>query len=200
MSILFVISAPSGTGKSTILRDARRTDPQLAFSRSYTTRAARGPERDGVDYHFTTKEDFERRAAAGEFLEFANVFGNYYGTHQSEIERAAATGCDLVMDIDVQGARQLRKRVVDAVLIFVLPPDRIELERRLRARSQDQPEVIERRLREAKAETTQYDIYDYILINDELDAAVADLRSIIRAERLRRKRMEGPVQRVLGSF
>ena len=200
MSILFVISAPSGTGKSTILRDARRTDPQLAFSRSYTTRAARGPERDGVDYHFTTKEDFERRAAAGEFLEFANVFGNYYGTHQSEIERAAATGCDLVMDIDVQGARQLRKRVVDAVLIFVLPPDRIELERRLRARSQDQPEVIERRLREAKAETTQYDIYDYILINDELDAAVADLRSITRAERLRRKRMEGPVQRVLGSF
>lgn len=200
MSILFVISAPSGTGKSTILRDARRTDPQLAFSRSYTTRAARGPERDGVDYHFTTKEDFERRAAAGEFLEFANVFGNYYGTHQSEIERAAAAGCDLVMDIDVQGARQLRKRVVDAVLIFVLPPDRIELERRLRARSQDQPEVIERRLREAKAETTQYDIYDYILINDELDAAVADLRSIIRAERLRRKRMEGPVQRVLGSF
>ena len=200
MSILFVISAPSGTGKSTILRDARRTDPQLAFSRSYTTRAARGPERDGVDYHFTTKEDFERRAAAGEFLEFANVFGNYYGTHQSEIERAAAAGCDLVMDIDVQGARQLRKRVVDAVLIFVLPPDRIELERRLRARSQDQPEVIERRLREAKAETTQYDIYDYILINDELDAAVADLRSIIRAERLRRKRMEWPVQRVLGSF
>ena len=200
MSILFVISAPSGTGKSTILRDARRTDPQLAFSRSYTTRAARGPERDGVDYHFTTKEDFERRAAAGEFLEFANVFGNYYGTHQSEIERAAAAGCDLVMDIDVQGARQLRKRVVDAVLIFVLPPDRTELERRLRARSQDQPEVIERRLREAKAETTQYDIYDYILINDELDAAVADLRSIIRAERLRRKRMEGPVQRVLGSF
>ena len=199
MSILFVISAPSGTGKSTILRDARRTDPQLAFSRSYTTRAARGPERDGVDYHFTTKEDFERRAAAGEFLEFANVFGNYYGTHQSEIERAAAAGCDLVMDIDVQGARQLRKRVVDAVLIFVLPPDRTELERRLRARSQDQPEVIERRLREAKAETTQYDIYDYILINDELDAAVADLRSIIRAERLRRKRMEGPVQRVVGS-
>jgi len=200
MSILFVISAPSGTGKSTILRDARRTDPQLAFSRSYTTRAPRGPERDGVDYHFTTKEDFERRAAAGEFLEFANVFGNYYGTHQSEIERAAAAGCDLVMDIDVQGARQLQKRVVDAVLIFVLPPDRTELERRLRARSQDQPEAMERRLREAKAETTQYDIYDYILINDELDAAVADLRSIIRAERLRRKRMEGPVQRVLGSF
>ena len=128
------------------------------------------------------------------------MFGNYYGTHESEIERAAASGCDLVMDIDVQGARQLQKRVVDAVLIFVLPPNRTELERRLRARSQDQPEVIERRLREAKAETLQYDIYDYILINDELDAAVGDLRSIIRAERLRRKRMEGPVQRVLGSF
>ena len=114
--------------------------------------------------------------------------------------RAAAAGCDLVMDIDVQGARQLRERVPDAVLIFVLPPDRTELERRLRARSQDRPEVIERRLREAKAETSQYGIYDYILINDELDAAVADLRSIIRAERLRRQRMEGPVQRVLGSF
>jgi guanylate kinase len=200
MSILFVISAPSGTGKSTILRDARRTDPRLTFSRSYTTRAPRGPELDGVDYYFTSKEDFEHRAAQGEFLEYANVFGNYYGTHKSEIDRAAAAGCDLVMDIDVQGARQLRERVPDAVLIFVLPPDRSELERRLRARSQDQPEVIERRLREAKAETSQYGIYDYILINDELDAAVADLRSIIRAERLRRHRMEDPVQRVLGSF
>jgi guanylate kinase len=200
MSILFVISAPSGTGKSTILRDARRTDPRLTFSRSYTTRAPRGPELDGVDYYFTSKADFEERASRGEFLEYADVFGNYYGTHRSEIERAAAAGCDLVMDIDVQGARQLRERVPDAVLIFVLPPDRSELERRLRARSQDQPEVIERRLREAKAETSQCGIYDYILINDELDAAVADLRSIIRAERLRRYRMEGPVQRVLGSF
>lgn len=200
MSILFVISAPSGTGKSTILRDARRTDPGLTFSISYTTRAPRGPELDGVDYYFTSKEDFEERASRGEFLEYADVFGNYYGTHRSEIERAAAAGCDLVMDIDVQGARQLRERVPDAVLIFVLPPDRTELERRLRARSQDRPEVIERRLQEAKAETSQYGIYDYILINDELDAAVADLRSIIRAERLRRQRMEGPVQRVLGSF
>lgn len=200
MSVLFAISAPSGTGKSTLLQAVSAADPRLTFSRSYTTRAPRGVEQHGVHYYFTSREEFQSRITADEFLEYAKVFGNYYGTHRSEIARAAESGQDLVMDIDVQGARQLKEKVPDAVLIFVLPPDRAELERRLRARSEDPASVIERRLQEAHAELKEYEIYDYILINDQLEMAVCDLQAIIRAERLRRHRMANQATTLLAQF
>lgn len=201
MSILFVISGPSGAGKSTLLKEVMALDSGLTFSISYTTRAPRGHEQHGVNYFFTTVQDFEARIAAGEFLEHAQVFGkDYYGTNRSELRRAAEAGKDVVMDIDVQGAAQLRERVPGAVLIFVVPPSLAELEARLRARKEDKEEKILRRLAEARLEVAEAEKYDYILVNGQLPAAVAELRSIIVAERLRRAKAAPAVQAVLASF
>ena len=172
----------------------------LRFSVSYTTRAPRGREVDGHEYFFITRQEFEQRLQRNEFLEWAEVFGNYYGTHQGELERAEREVVDLVLDIDVQGARQLKERIPGAVSIFILPPSRKELEQRLRARSQDSEPVIERRLREAAEEIRNYSQYDYVLVNREVEASVETLGSIVEATRSRRERMEREIRPILETF
>lgn len=200
MSGVFIISAPSGSGKSTLVGGLFRTVKGLQFSISYTTRQPRGSEKEGEHYHYISREEFEARIALGEFLEHAQVFGNYYGTHVSELEKAKAAGNDLVLDIDVQGARQLKDRVKDAVSIFVLAPSRAILEERLRSRGEDSEEVIQRRLREAAEEIRNYTLYDYVLVNQQVDESVEMLVSIVHAERVRRRRMEEQVRPILESF
>jgi guanylate kinase len=186
MSIVFIISAPSGSGKSTLVSDLRRIVPGLEFSVSYTTRPPRGSEQNGREYCFVTPVEFEEMVRRGEFLEHANVFGNRYGTAKRFLREAEQKGHDLLLDIDVQGAKQVKERIPLAVSIFVLPPDRETLEWRLRHRGLDSEDVIRRRLIEASHEIENYDKYDYILVNDRLERAVDELRAIVLAERLRR--------------
>jgi guanylate kinase len=200
MSTVFIISAPSGSGKSTLVNKLMHCLPDLRFSVSYTTRPPRGNERNGQDYYFITREDFQSRIDNDEFLEWADVFGNYYGTHQSELDRAAAEGKDLVLDIDVQGARQLKKKIRSAVSIFILAPSREILEQRLRARSQDSEPVIKRRLRGAAREIRKYRQYDYVLVNREVEASVDTLVAIVKATRSRRDRMEKEIRPILVTF
>src|SRR5579883_1311559 len=191
MSMIFIISAPSGSGKSTLTRGLLERVDRLRFSVSYTTRAPRGQEVNGKEYYFISRREFEQRIDRGEFLEYAEVFGNYYGTHISELNRAADEGVDLVLDIDVQGARQLRDRLpISSVSIFILAPSRQILEERLRARSQDSDEVIARRLRDAAQEIRNYKRYDYVLVNQEVEASVARLVGIVTEERNRRQEIE----------
>lgn len=200
MTTIFIISAPSGSGKSTLVSRLLGDVENLTFSVSYTTRRPRGREVNGAAYHFIDRAEFERRIGANEFLEHADVFGNYYGTHVSTLETARRQGKDLVLDIDVQGAAQLKKRIPDAVSIFVLPPSREILEERLRARSQDAEEVILRRLADAAREISNYRLYDYVLVNNDLNLAVETLKAIVRAERVRRIRVEEKIQPILDSF
>jgi guanylate kinase len=200
MTTIFIISAPSGSGKSTLTSQLIQRVPNLRFSVSYTTRAPRGQEKDREAYFFISREEFEQRAQAAEFLEYAEVFGNYYGTHISELARANRDGYDLVLDIDVQGARQLKEKIPAAVSIFVLPPSRQVLEKRLRARGQDSDEVIQRRLREAAEEIRNYFRYDYVLVNQEVAASVDTLVSIVKATRSRRDRMEDSIRPILETF
>ena len=200
MISVFIISAPSGSGKSTLVHRLLTTVPNLTFSISYTTRPPRPAETNGVDYVFICREEFEERLARSEFLEYAEVFGNYYGTNRETFERAVREGRDLVLDIDVQGARQLKVAIPEAISVFVLPPSRNVLEQRLRARSQDSEEVIQRRLQGAAAEVRNYTQYDYVLINREIEESAARLESIVKAERLRKARMEEQVRPILESF
>jgi guanylate kinase len=200
MTTVFIISAPSGSGKSTLTHRLLKEIPNLRFSISYTTRAPRGQEQDGKDYFFISPADFEARIAKGEFLEYAKVFDHYYGTHTGELERAAAEGVDLILDIDVQGARQLKEKSPAAVSIFILPPSQQVLEERLRARSQDSEPVIERRLRDAAEEIRNYKQYDYVLVNREVEASVDTLKSIVKATRSRRDRMEREIHPILETF
>src|ERR1700689_2619344 len=200
MTTVFIISAPSGSGKSTLVHRLLKNVPNLAFSISYTTRQPRPSETDGVDYSFINRKDFEDRLARGEFLEYATVFGNYYGTNRETFESATRQGNDLVLDIDVQGARQLKVAIPQAISIFVLPPSRKVLEQRLRSRSQDSEEVIQRRLLGAAAEVQNYTQYDFVLINRDIDEASARLANIVEAERLRKVRMEEEVGPILESF
>ncbi|HUO28068.1 MAG TPA: guanylate kinase [Bryobacteraceae bacterium] len=200
MSTVFIISAPSGSGKSTLVRRLLGNVPGLMFSISYTTRAPRGHEVKGESYHFIARADFEARIARGEFLEHAEVFGNYYGTHCGVLEQARRQGLDLVLDIDVQGARQLKGKIPEAVTIFILAPSRAILEQRLRLRSEDSDAVIERRLRDAANEIRNYSAYDYVLINKELPESDQTLAGIVRAERVRRSRMEEQIRPILETF
>ncbi len=200
MSIVFIVSAPSGSGKSTLVGRLLKRLSSLTFSISYTTRSPRGSERPGEGYHYIAREEFEERIRHGEFLEYAEVFGNYYGTHASVLASAKAEGKDLVLDIDVQGARQLKCKIPEAVSIFVLAPSREVLEQRLRARSEDPEDVILKRLREAAEEIRNYRAYDYVLVNRELDSSVETLAAIVTAERVRRTRMEEEIQPILGTF
>ena len=197
---VFIISAPSGSGKSTLVGRLIKEVPHLTFSVSYTTRLPRGNEKNGQQYFFTTREDFEARIARDEFLEYARVFGNYYGTHSDALGCARDKGCDLLLDIDVQGAAQLRKKIPDAVSIFILPPSREILEQRLRLRSEDPDSVINRRLQDAAREIGNYESYDYVLINDDLEESSRTLAGIVRAERVRRARVEVLVQPILKTF
>jgi guanylate kinase len=200
MTTVFIISAPSGSGKSTLVGHLMTRVPGLRFSVSYTTRPPRGHEREGVDYHFITREEFQARIDQGEFLEWADVFGNYYGTHAGELAAAEAANQDLVLDIDVQGARQLMQKIPGAVTIFILAPSREILEQRLRARSQDSEEDISRRLRKAKEEISNYTQYDYVLVNREVEASMENLVSIVTAVRSRRGRMEREIRPILETF
>jgi guanylate kinase len=200
MTTIFIVSAPSGSGKSTLVKRLLAAVPGLMFSVSHTTRKPRGHEVDGESYHFVTREEFEAMIARDEFLESADVFGNYYGTHRGILEAARAAGSDVVLDIDVQGARQLRSRIPEAVSIFILAPSRQILEERLRARGEDREDVIERRLKEAAVEIQKYKDYDYVLINRELAESEAVLSAIVRAERIRRDRIEDQIEPILKTF
>jgi len=200
MTTVFIISAPSGSGKSTLVARLIRQVPGLMFSVSYTSRKPRGAEVEGQNYHFVTRADFEARMARDEFLECAEVFGNYYGTHRGVLEKAQALGKDLVLDIDVQGARQLKERIPQAVTVFILAPSRQVLEQRLRARSEDREEVMERRLREAAEEIRNYQAYDYVVVNRDLAESDATLAAIVRAERARRTRIEEQIRPILDTF
>jgi guanylate kinase len=200
VTTVFIISAPSGSGKSTLVARLLTGDLGLRFSVSYTTRPPRGNERPGESYNFISRADFEARIARGEFLECAEVFGNYYGTHREVLEQAQREGKDLILDIDVQGARQLKERIPEAVSIFILAPSRDILEQRLRARSEDSEEVIQRRLREAAEEIRSYQQYDYVLVNHQVEESVDTLTAVIKAERVRRIRMEEQIRPILKSF
>jgi guanylate kinase len=188
--ILFIISAPSGSGKSTLVGELRRQVSGIDFSISWTTRAPRGSEEDGRHYHFTTREEFERMIQADMFLEYAEVFGNFYGTARMSLDDAVEASHDLLLDIDVQGAAQVRAKMPEAVSIFVLPPNPKELRTRLRNRSRAEGVVNEaelyRRLSEASREIENYREYGYILVNDSLSRAVAQLEAIVLAERFYR--------------
>lgn len=191
MNGVYIISAPSGSGKSTLVNQVRRIVPRLKFSISYTTRAPRAGEQDGREYYFVSRAEFEEMVRKGDFLEYADVFGNYYGTARSFLRQAEQEGKDLLLDIDVQGAAQIKDRIHEAVSIFVLPPNRRELEKRLRNRSLDAEEVIQRRLVTASREIENYYKYDYILVNDRLEESIDALKSILLAERLKRSGAQG---------
>jgi len=188
MTNVFIISAPSGSGKSTLVNEIRQTIPNLAFSISYTTRSPRGHEQDGKEYFFISRKQFEEMIHNQEFLEYATVFEtDYYGTAFRFLQQAKEQGCDLLLDIDVQGAAQIKHKIPDAVSIFILPPTRTELEKRLRERGQDSEEKIQRRLETASREIENYGKYDYILVNDRLADSVEALKAILLSQRLKRQ-------------
>lgn len=197
---LFVVSAPSGAGKTTLVERLVDETPCLRMSRSYTSRSARQGEVDGVDYNFVTRPRFEAMAAAREFLEWAEVFGNLYGTSAADTELMLAEGDDVVLVIDVQGARQVRTGGVVGTTIFVMPPSFTVLEERLRRRSKDPEAAIRRRLDVARAEVSSFTEYDFVVINDEVSAAVERLRNIVMAERARMARMRQRAEAIVRTF
>jgi guanylate kinase len=191
MTTVYIISAPSGSGKSTLVDKVRKLVPDLDFSISYTTRSPRGKEQNGQEYFFVSREEFRQMVRRDEFLEYADVFGNYYGTAKSVLRQAEERGKDLLLDIDVQGAEQIKGKLPSALSIFIMPPDRKTLESRLRKRSLDAEEVIQRRLVTASREIENYEKYDYILINDRLEESIEALMAILLAERLKRSGVQG---------
>jgi guanylate kinase len=184
--IVYIISAPSGSGKSTLVNELLKSVSDLDFSISFTTRAPRGSEENGKQYYFVSRTEFEKMIRDGEFLEHAEVFGNYYGTSRRFLREAEQNGHDLLLDIDVQGAAQIQQKLPDATSIFILPPNRKTLEERLRRRGEDSEEVIQRRLVMAKREIQNYSRYNYILINHVLEESSENLRAIVQSERLQR--------------
>jgi guanylate kinase len=190
--ILFILSAPSGAGKTTISTAALRTVPDLEMSISLTTRAPRAKEIDGHDYTFVSEREFQRRRDVGELAEWAEVHGSLYGTPRPPIESAIAAGRDMLLDIDVQGAEQMKRRYREAVAVFVLPPSEAELERRLRGRGTDSDDGIRRRLERARAEMEHYRSYDFFLVNQDVDESVALFAAIVAAERVRVSRLVAP--------
>ena len=191
--LLIILSSPSGAGKSTLSRRLREDDPTIAFSVSATTRPARPGETDGKDYHFLPQQAFQDMVARGDMLEHAEVFGNFYGSPREPVEAAINTGCDVLFDVDWQGGQQIRNSSLgpQVVSIFLLPPSMAELESRLRTRGQDSDEVIAGRMRKSRDEISHWAEYDYVLVNDDLDACEARLKTILAAERMRRTRQPG---------
>ncbi len=182
---LYIFSAPSGAGKTSLVKALLAETEGIEVSVSHTTRAMRPGEQDGVDYHFISKDEFENLVEADAFLEHAQVFDNFYGTARSSIETRLAAGADVILEIDWQGARQVRAWKSDAVSVFILPPSRQALEARLRGRGQDNEEIIARRMRDAVSESSHYAEFDYLVINDQFELALQDLQAIVRARRLR---------------
>jgi guanylate kinase len=186
---VFVVSGPSGAGKSTLLRHALAADPRLRFSVSHTTRAPRSGELDGREYHFCSREAFQRMIDASEFLEWAEYNDNLYGTSRAAVSGPTGAGLDLILEVEVQGARQLRERLPGAVFVFILPPSLELLERRLRARGSEDETVIRKRLERAREEVRQVRMYDYVILNDRLEEAAAELAHVIGARRAERERV-----------
>ena len=198
--MLFIVSAPSGTGKTTVVERLVRVTERLKLSRSYTSRAPRGDEADGVDYNFVSRAEFERMIANGEFLEHADVFGNFYGTHAADTARCLGSGDDVVLVIDVQGARKVRAAGLPHVAVFVLPPSYEVLEKRLRGRSKDSDEAIRKRLEVARDEVSAFEEYDYVVINDQLESCVERIRSIVLTERAKLQCMRPEALKILRGF
>ena len=199
-SILFIVSAPSGAGKTSLLRELLNEDPRLALSVSHTTRAMRPGEQDGVHYHFVDVPTFQSLVAEGVFIEHAQVFDNYYGTSERAVREQLAAGQDVVVEIDWQGARQVRQRFPEAVSIFIAPPSIEALRERLGGRGQDSEAVIERRMRDARSELSHYPEYDYLVINDVFEQALRELAAIVGAERLRIPRQAARHQAALSAM
>lgn len=198
--VLFVVSAPSGTGKTTLAKRLLDESTDLAWSVSYTTRPRRTGEEDGREYHFLEDAGFDEMVARGAFLEWAPVFGRRYGTGREETERRLSEGKDLVVEIDVQGARQIRETGMEAVSVFIMPPSYRALASRLHGRGSDDPDEVRRRLKMARGEAEEVRYYDYVVINDDLDRALGELASIVVAERRRRGRCAAEVDHILQSF
>ena len=198
--LLFIVSAPSGTGKTTVVERLVKVTDRLKLSRSYTSRAPRGDEADGVDYNFVSRATFERMVAGGEFLEYADVFGNLYGTHTGDTTRCLESGDDVVLVIDVQGARKVRAGGLPHVAVFVLPPSYEVLEKRLRGRSKDSDEAMRRRLEVAREEVSAFEEYDYIVINDDLESCVERIKAIVLAERSKLQCIRPKALEVLRTF
>lgn len=198
--LLLILSSPSGAGKSTLARRLMEWDPSLRFSVSATTRAPRPGEVDGREYYFKSRPDFEAMVAAGEMLEHAEVFGNFYGSPKGPVEAAMTEGRDTLFDIDWQGGQQIRNSSLgrDVVSVFVLPPSIAELERRLRGRAQDSDEVIAGRMAKSQSEISHWAEYDYVIVNNDIDTAFKDLLTILQAERMRRDRQPGMAEFVRG--
>ena len=200
---LFIVSSPSGAGKTTLIRrvlEDPRIGGTLHFSVSHTTRPPRTGERDGVEYHFVDEAGFRAIEESGGFLEWAVVHGNFYGTSRAEVEPRLEKGLDVLLDIDVQGARQVRSHVPEAVKVIVFPPSREVLEARLKARASDAPEVVRRRLAAARKEMEEWGEFDYAIINEDLEAAVDELRSILVARRAGKSRRRERLESILRSF
>lgn len=198
--LLFIVSAPSGTGKTTLVERLVQEVPNLHMSRSYTSRPARAGERDGVDYNFISSERFYAMVRDGAFLEWADVFGNCYGTSAADTEAMLAQGGDVVLVIDVQGARQVRSRGIETVGIFVLPPSAAILEQRLRGRSRDTEDQIRKRLEAACREVDEFTQYEHVVVNDDVETAAGRLVAIVLAERTRVKCMRGAARRIVETF
>jgi len=187
--IMFILSSPSGAGKTTLSRLLRQNDPNITMSISYTTRKKRPNEEDGVDYFFVSEKDFEKKADEKFFYEFAEVFGNFYGTPRKRVEEELAAGRDVLFDIDWQGTRRLTAKARDDIVsVFILPPSMAELARRLKSRGQDTAEVIVQRMGRAADEISHWDEYDYVVINDSIDYSLQNILYILKAERLKRRR------------
>lgn len=187
---LFVVSAPSGAGKTSLVTALLEADSQIRLAISHTTRPPRPKEQDGVNYYFVARESFQAMIGEGTFLEHAEVFGNYYGTSNEAVMKATEAGVDVILEIDWQGAQQIRRARPDCQSIFILPPSLTALRQRLQNRGQDSADVIERRLREASAEISHYAEYDYLVVNETFDVALRDLQAIFRANRLRQERQQ----------
>lgn len=198
--MLIVVSSPSGGGKGTLIDRVLKTVPGVSYSVSYTTRAPRATEENGREYFFVDRAEFEEMIGRGEFLEWANVYGYLYGTHQKQVERERTAGKDIILEIDVQGAASIREKIADAVSIFILPPSFELLRHRLVARGTDSPADLERRLRGAPAEVEQHTNFDYVILNDDINRASQQLAAVIYAERARRDRQEARLKNTLADF
>ncbi|MGF1680909.1 guanylate kinase [Photobacterium minamisatsumaniensis] len=199
---LYIVSAPSGAGKSSLINALLETNPtyDMKVSVSHTTRGMRPGEKNGVHYNFVSVEEFTELTEKSAFLEHAEVFGNFYGTSRLWIEEQLNKGIDVFLDIDWQGARQIRKQMPQAKSLFILPPSKEELERRLNARGQDSEAVIARRMQEARAEISHFNEYDYVIVNDDFDAALMDFKAIIRAERLKQDKQAAKYNSMLNAL
>jgi guanylate kinase len=198
---VFIVSAPSGSGKSTIVNQLLQAMPEVVFSVSFTTRKPRGTERNGVEYHFVSEEEFERMIAEDQLIEFARVFGDYYGTGRRFVEQARAAGKDVILDIDTEGATQVKRKIKDAVSIFIMPPSHTALLERLQKRGLDRAETIQKRLNWAvQKEIHRCWDYDYVVINEDLEASVKSMKGIVLAERCRKERQSERLESIIKTF